>query len=136
MAVLKDVLDDLNRFVEKCPERRIVCLDNDDTPVFINCVECDDEDEPWRYTLLRDEDENRDITVARLLDYLGEINPDNPDPDGEDTEVLVRLDEVDYMTDFFSGHIFFEYIVGEEKVIAFRCGDEDACDDDFFDGLC
>ncbi|MBO7636097.1 MAG: hypothetical protein J6S89_05920 [Paludibacteraceae bacterium] len=135
MAIIKDVLDDLNRFAEKCPERRIVCLDNDDTPVFINCVECDDEDEPWRYTLLRDEDENRDMTVARLLDCLSENNPDNPDPDGEDTEVLVRLGEVDYTTDFFSGYIFFEYTVGEEKVIAFRCGDEYDLDYDFMDDL-
>ena len=39
------------------------------------------------------------MTVARLLDCLRE---NNPDPDCEDTEVLVRLDEVDYMTDFFS----------------------------------
>ena len=63
------------------------------------------------------------------------LSENNPDPDGEDTEVLVRLDEVDYMTDFFSGHIFFEYTVGEEKVIAFRCGDEYDLDYDFMDDL-
>ena len=132
MAIIKDVLDDLNRFAEKCPERRIVCLDNDDTPVFINCVEYDDEEEPCRFTLLRDEDEKREMTVERLIDCLSENDPDNPDPDGE---VLVRLDEVDYTTDFMPDCIFFEYTVGEEKVIAFRCGDEYDLDYDFMDDL-
>lgn len=79
MTTKEQVLEDLERFAEKFPKRRIVCLDNDNTPVFINCVECDDEEEHCRYTLLRDEDEERVMTVERLIDCLGENDPDNPD---------------------------------------------------------
>lgn len=135
MTIKEQVLDDLNRFAEKCPKRRIVCLDNDDTPIFINCVECDDEDEPWLYTLLRDEDEVGDMIVARLLDCLVKNDPDNSDPEDEDSEVLVRLDEDEcprYLDDS-SDNIFFEYTVGGEEVIAFRCGDEYYTDYDFMD---
>lgn len=68
------------------------------------------------------------MTIARLIDCLGE---NDPDPEGEDTEVLVRLDKEDNTIDFLSESIFFEYTVGGEKVIAFplnglcrgwRCG--------------
>ena len=70
--------------------------------------------------MLRDEDEKREMTIARLIDCLGE---NDPDPEGEDTEVLVRLDKEDNTIDFLSESIFFEYAVGGEKVIAFRLTD-------------
>lgn len=136
MTIKEQVLEDLGRFVEKCPERKIVCLDNDDTPVFINCVECD-EDEPSQYILSKDEVGKRDITVDNLIECLRENNADDSDPERDEVEVLVRLeeDECPRYLDDSSGSIFFEYTVGGEEVIAFRCGDEAEVDYDFFDDV-
>lgn len=134
MTIKEQVLEELGRFVEKCPEIKIVCLDNDDTPVYINCVECD-EDEPSQYILTRDEVGKRDMTVAKLIECLNEDIAD--DTEGEETEVLVRLDEDKcprYLDDS-SGSIFFEYTFGGEKVIAFHYEDEAEVDDDFFDDV-
>ena len=134
MTIKEQVLEELGRFVEKCPEIKIVCLDNDDTPVYINCVECD-EDEPSQYILTRDEVGKRDMTVAKLIECLNEDIAD--DTEGEETEVLVRLDEDEcprYLDDS-SGSIFFEYTIGGERVIAFHYGDEAEVDDDFFDDV-
>lgn len=134
MTIKEQVLEELGRFVEKCPERKIVCLDNDGTPVFINCVEYD-EDEPSQFILTKDEVGERDMTVVKLIECLNEYSAD--DSEGEETEVLVRLDEDEcprYLDDS-SGSIFFEYTVGGERMVAFRCGDEAEVDDDFFDDV-
>ena len=135
MSTKGQVLEDLGRFMEKCHERKIVCLDNDDTPVFINCVELDEDEEFWRYTMIRDEEGKIDMTVDDLIECLTDELPNDPDPDGEVTDVLVRLDEDEcpkYL-DNSSDNIFFEYTVGGEKVIAFRCGDDAETDYDFYD---
>ena len=58
MTTKEQVLKELGRFAEKCPERKIVCIDNDDAPVVINCVELDEDEEFWRYTMVRDEEAN------------------------------------------------------------------------------
>lgn len=129
MATKKEALEELTRWAEKCPDRRIVCIDDDDTPVFINAVEGPDyeeEDEPC-YILVRNEEAKRDMTVARLLDCLSEEDEDNPDTDGEETYLLVRLDDDENDTkDIYceKDDIFFEHTIGEEKVIAFRSGDD------------
>lgn len=139
MTTRKQVLDDLSRFAEKCPERRIVCIDYNETPTFINCVEYDDEDDPWKFTLVDDEDVKRKMTVASLLESLSEVDEDDPDPEGEDSEMLVRIydeDEDEYCTmylDDSNGDIFFEHSVDGEAVIAFYTGDEADSDDDFMD---
>ncbi|MBO7635758.1 MAG: hypothetical protein J6S89_04175 [Paludibacteraceae bacterium] len=132
MATKKEALEELTRLAEECPERRIVCLDNDDTPVFINCIEVDDEDEPWLLILVRNEEEKRDMTVAKLQECLSLEYEEDPDPDGEETYLLVRLDDDENDTkDIYSCKegIFFEHTVGDEKVIAFRSGDDWYLDD-------
>ena len=127
MATKKEALEELTRLAEKCPERRIVCLDVDDTPVFITGVEepdYEEEDDPC-YILIRDEEAKRDMTVSRLLDCLSEEGED--DTDGEETYLLVRLDDdLNNTKDIFceKDNIFFEHTIGEEKVIAFRSGDD------------
>ena len=134
MTTKEQVLEELGRFAERCPERKIVCLDNNDTPVFINCVEYD-EDEPSQYILTEYEVGERDMTVVKLIECLKEYSAD--DLEGEETEVLVRLeeDECPRYLDDSSGSIFFEHTVGSEKVIAFRYGDEAETDYDFFDDV-
>ena len=137
MTTKEQVLKELGRFAEKSPERKIVCIDND-APVYINCVECDDEDDPSLYILTRDVCGKRDFYVAKTIEILGENIDYNIDPEGEEVEVLVRLDEDECprCLDDSSGSIFFEYTVDGEDVIAFRCGDEAEVDDDFFDDIC
>lgn len=138
MATKKEILEELGRLAEKEPERKIVCLDNEGVEVSINSVELDDWGEPWRYILTGDEDEKEEMTVARLMECLSEVDPDSPDPEGEESEIFVRLNEDGcprYLDDS-SGSIFFEHTVGGEKVIAFRCGDDAEVDDDFFDDVC
>ena len=134
MTTKEQVLEDLRRFAEKCPERKIVCLDNDGKPLFINCVELDEDEEFWRYTMVRDEKVEVDITVDSLMECLTTEIPGDLDPAGEVTDVLVRLGEDDcpkYLDDS-SDCIFFEHTVGGEKVLAFHCGDDAEVDDDFF----
>ena len=129
MATKKEALEELTRLADECPERRIVCLDDDDTPVFINGIEgpdLEEDDEPC-YILVRDEELKRDMTVARLLDCLSEEDEDDPDPDGEETYLLVRLDDdLNDTKDIYceKENIFFEHTIGDEKVIAFRSGDD------------
>ena len=137
MTTKEQVLENLRGFVEKCHDRKIVCLDNDAPPVFINCVECDEDDEFWRYTLTRDVEGKLDMTVDKLIECLTDDLPDDPDPKGEETDVLVRLEEDKYSKylDNSSDGIFFEYTVGGEKVIAFRCGDVAETDYDFFEDV-
>ena len=137
MTTKEQVLGDLRRFAEKSRERKIVCLDNDDKPLFINCVELDEDEEFWRYTMVRDEEVDVDITVDSLMECLTEEIPGDLDPAGEVTDVLVRLGEDEFRKylDDSSDCIFFEHTVGDEKVIAFRCGDDAECDDDFFDDV-
>lgn len=135
MATKKEILEELGRLAEKWSEREVVCL-NDGAVSFINCVELDDWDEPWRYILSCDKDGIGEMTVARLLECLSENDSDNPDSEGEETEVYVRLDEDDCprFIDYTSDCVFFEDTVGGEEVIAFRCGDE--ADTDFLDDVC
>ena len=137
MTIKEQVLEELGRFVEKCPEIKIVCLDNDDTPVYINCVELDEDEEFWRYTMVRDEEGKRDMTVADLMECLTDEIPGDLDSKGEVTDVLIRLeeDECPRYLDDSSGSIFFEHTIGEEKVIAFRCGYEAECDSDFYNDV-
>ena len=139
MTTKKQVIDDLSRFVAKCPERKIVCLVDDGTPLFYDCVELNDWDEPWQYILTIDEDKTFEMTVAHLLECLTENHPDDPDPEGEEAEVVVRIyddgDEYLKYLDDSAGAIFFEYTVGDEKVMAFRCGDEAETKYDFFDDV-
>lgn len=136
MTTKEQVLEELGRFVEKYPERKIVCIDNDGTPVYINCVECDDEYDPSLYILTRDVCGKRDFYVAKTIEILGE-NAAYTDSEGEEVEVLIRLkeDECPRYLDDSSGSIFFEYTVGDEKVMAFRCGDEAETNYDFFDDV-
>ena len=137
MTTKEQVLKELGRFAEKCPERKIVCIDNDDAPVVINCVELDEDEEFWRYTMVRDEEGKRDMTVADLMECLTDEIPGDLDSKGEVTDVLIRLeeDECPRYLDDSSGSIFFEHTIGEEKVIAFRCGYEAECDSDFYNDV-
>lgn len=87
--------------------------------------------------MVRDEEGKTDMTVADLAECLTDEIPGDLDPKGEVTDVLVRLDEDEsrrYL-DNSSGSIFFEHTLGDEKVIAFRCGDEAETDYDFFDDI-
>lgn len=137
MKTKEQVLKELGRFAEKCPEGKIVCIDNDDAPVVINCVELDEDEEFWRYTMVRDEEGKRDMTVADLMECLTDEIPGDLDSKGEVTDVLIRLEENECLRylDDSSGSIFFEHTIGEEKVIAFRCGDEAECDSDFYNDV-
>lgn len=123
----KQVLEDLGRFAEKCPERRVVCIDNYDMPLFISGGDLDDYEEPWRYILASDDGDEGKMTVGRLMECLTENHPDDPDPEGKKTEVIVRTSEDDscfnYLDKSESG-IFFEHTIGNEKVIAFHPGDD------------
>lgn len=123
------VLEELDRLVGKCPDSRVVYLDDDDQPTIINCVELDDVNyDEWRYILQRDPEVENDLTVAKLKELLSD-----PDPESDDAEVLVRDDNGLWYVYDGNASVFFEYTLGGEKVIAFRRGDDASDEDGFWD---
>lgn len=135
-----DAVELLEEIAEKYPDRKIVCLDYDDKPIFINEIELDEESEDdteWKYILSRDDSNEGFMTVGDLLDNIADFERDRDEgEEGEYDVLLIRYesDDENCLKSISEADAFFTYTVDGEEVIAFRLGDDYYCDDDDFFG--